>query len=875
MSQLIPIINFKTGYDTYDQPEVLPDDGSPELFDMLPFRGVLEKRDGNISLIRPPAFSIINITNAANGVVTTAVNHGYSTGDQVLISGVGGMPQINNPAIQPFTITVTGLNTFQLNISTLAFGAYTVGGTVSRTAYVGPIGITLITSAANGVVSTASNHNLTSGQVVFIQNVQGMTSVNSTTTPYIITVLTPTTFSLNAPTASIPISNITQAPNGVVTTAIEHGFTTGDSIGIGDVLGMVQVNNPAIQPFVITVLDDFNFELNVDTSLFGAYAGGGVCGFAYLSGGGVFQPIQGLKTRQTNTFFKDLIAFNESQAFLFDPTLNEFINISGTTVWTGDDTRFFWSMNYQNSFWATNNIDPIRYYISGTTWTDFRPILFGTTTSNEAHGAIPIGAVAFGPFFLVNTPVIPGTVIINIAASPTPTAAVRLTDNGVGILTSTTAGYSGTVNYITGEVNLVVVADAANTRAVTATYDTEGDRLERGLMIFPYKDRMIVLDTTEGSGLVEQPQRCRYSQNGTVYVEAPVPSGLTFNAQAWRQDIPGRGGFIDAPTEERIISAGFVRDMLIVLFEFSTWRLRYTSNEAIPFVWERVNSQFGAESTYSVIGFDSGILTVGRTGIVISDTNQVRRIDERIPDQVFQITNINNAQRRVQGIRDFQRQVAYWTFPQGDDTRFPNRTLVYNYLENCWTIYRQQFTAFGQFRRDDTLTWGTALNTWGEEDSLWASGDLASGFPVVVAGTRLGEVVFFDRRVTTDFDGPFNFSYLTKKFNPFFAQAMQCKAIYMYLLLAGTSTGQFSIEHYIDESTTVPIATYTVTTSTSGQEKVWRRVQLSACQAQYHQFKFLFSTEQFEDTDISSQDVEIFQILLEVAPAGRLNYGES
>src|SRR5690554_4702035 len=800
MSQLIPIINFKTGYDTYDQPEVLPDDGSPELFDMLPFRGVLEKRDGNISLIRPPAFSIINITNAANGVVTTAVNHGYSTGDQVLISGVEGMTQINNPAIQPFTITVTGLNTFQLNISTLAFGAYTVGGIVSRIAFTGPIGITNITNAANGVVTTSTNHNLTSGQVVFIQNVQGMTEVNSSTTPYIITV-----------------------------TAANM------------------------------------FQLNVNTLAFGVYT----------SGGGVFQPIQGLKTRQTNTFFKDLIAFNESQAFLFDPTLNEFINISGTTVWTGDDTRFFWSMNYQNSFWATNNIDPIRYYISGTTWTDFRPILFGTTTSNEAHGAIPIGAVAFGPFFLVNTPVIPGTVIINIAASPTPTAAVRLTDNGVGILTSTTAGYSGTVNYITGEVNLVVVADAANTRAVTATYDTEGDRLERGLMIFPYKDRMIVLDTTEGSGLVEQPQRCRYSQNGTVYVQAPVPSGLTFNAQAWRQDVPGRGGFIDAPTEERIISAGFVRDMLIVLFEFSTWRLRYTSNEAIPFVWERVNSQFGAESTYSVIGFDSGILTVGRTGIVISDTNQVRRIDERIPDQVFQITNINNAQRRVQGIRDFQRQVAYWTFPQGDNTRFPNRTLVYNYLENCWTIYRQQFTAFGQFRRDDTLIWGTALNTWGEEDSLWASGDLASGFPVVVAGTRLGEVVFFDRRVTTDFDGPFNFSYLTKKFNPFFAQAMQCKAIYMYLLLAGTSTGQFSIEHYIDESTTVPIATYTVTTSTSGQEKVWRRVQLSACQAQYHQFKFLFSTEQFEDTDISSQDVEIFQILLEVAPAGRLNYGES
>lgn len=799
MSQLIPIINFKTGLDTYDQPEVLPDDGSPELFDMLPFRGVLEKRDGNISLIRPPAIALIGISNAPNAVVdTTPVLHGLSTGDLIQISGVGGMVEVNDPSLQPYRVTVLTPTTFEINVDSSLWGVYTVGGTFNRIAFTGPLAISNILPTNPATIVTPINHNLTPGQVVFINEVRGPTNINSVSTPYIVSNVMPTSFEVAFNAMSAP-----------------------------------------------------------------AYTGGGV----------IYQPIQGLKTRQTNTFFKDLVAFNESQAFLFDPSINEFINISGTTTWTGDDTRFFWSMNYQNSFWATNNIDPIRYYISGTTWTDFRPILFGTTFSNENLGNIAGAAVAFGPVAVANPPIIPGTVRVVIAAGAVQ-PQVTLTDDGLGVLTSVTAGYTGTVNYTTGDITLAVIADA-NDRAVTVTYDEEGDRLERGLMIFPYKDRMIVLDTTEGAGLVEQPQRCRYSQNGTVYVQAPVPSGLTFNAQAWRQDVPGRGGFIDAPTEERIISAGFVRDMLIVLFEFSTWRLRYTSNEAIPFVWERVNSQFGAESTYSVIGFDPGILTVGRTGIVISDTNSVRRIDERIPDQVFQITNINNAQRRVQGIRDFQRQVAYWTFPEGNDTRFPNRTLVYNYLENCWTIYRQQFTTFGQFRRDDPLTWGTALYTWGEEDSLWASGDLASGFPVVVAGTRLGEVVFFDRRVTTDFDGAFNFSYLTKKFNPFFAQAMQCKAIYMYLLLAGTSTGQFTIEHYIDESTTVPIATYTVTTSTSGQEKVWRRVQLSAGQAQYHQFKFLFSQAQFEDTDISTQDIEIFQILLEVAPAGRLNYGES
>lgn len=799
MSQFIPIANFQKGFDTYDQPEVMPNDAFPQIFDVLLFRGVLEKRDGNVNLIRPPAFSINNITQAANGVVTTASNHGYSTGDQVLISGVGGMTEVNNSAIQPYTITVTGVATFQLNINTLAFGAYTTGGTVSRVAYVGPIGITAIAQDAVGTVTTLVAHNLSSGQVIFVQNVQGMTEVNSSSTPYVITFINATQFQLNVNTT---------------------GFT------------------------------------------------------AYVSGGTVFQPIQGLPTRQTSAFFKDLIAFNESQAFLFDTTINEFLNISGATTWTGDDTRFFWSMNYQNSFWTTNNLDPIRYYISGTTWTDFRPILFGTPHLNETlGGGIPGAAVGYGPLAVANPPIIPGSLVVFIASGATQ-PAVRLDDDGLGVLTSETAGYSGTVVYSTGTITLVVVADA-NVRQVTVNYDTDdGDRLETGLMIFPYKDRMIVLDTTEGTGNVEHPNRVRYSQNGTVYVEAPVPSNETFNANAWREDIPGRGGFVDAPTDERIISAGFVRDMLIVLFEYSTWRLRYTSNEAIPFVWERINSQYGAESTYSVIGFDQGILTVGRTGIIISDTNQAKRIDEIIPDEVFQITNINNAQRRVQGIRDFQRQVAYWTFPEGDDTRFPNRTLVYNYLERNWTVYRQQFTAFGQFRRDDSLTWGTALNTWQEEDSFWGSGDLAAGFPVVVAGNRLGEVVFFDRRITSDNDQAFNFELLTKKFNPFAPQGLQCKTIYMYLLLAGTDEGEFTIEHYIDENASVPITSYTVSTATSGQDKVWRRVQLSAATSQYHQFKFLFSDAQFTDPDIPFKDIEIFQIILEVAPAGRLNYGE-
>lgn len=66
--------------------------------------------------------SISTITQAANGVVTTATPHGLTTGNLVTIYGAYGMTQVNGVT---YTITVTGASTFQLNVNTSLFGVYT------------------------------------------------------------------------------------------------------------------------------------------------------------------------------------------------------------------------------------------------------------------------------------------------------------------------------------------------------------------------------------------------------------------------------------------------------------------------------------------------------------------------------------------------------------------------------------------------------------------------------------------------------------------------------------------------------------------------------------------------------------------------------
>lgn len=68
---------------------------------------------------------VIGITNANPGVVTTLLNHGYTTGEVITITGIVGMTALNSV---PLTITVLTEKTFSVGVDTTGFGAYVSGG---------------------------------------------------------------------------------------------------------------------------------------------------------------------------------------------------------------------------------------------------------------------------------------------------------------------------------------------------------------------------------------------------------------------------------------------------------------------------------------------------------------------------------------------------------------------------------------------------------------------------------------------------------------------------------------------------------------------------------------------------------------------------
>ncbi len=284
-----------------------------------------------------------------------------------------------------------------------------------------------------------------------------------------------------------------------------------------------------------------------------------------------------------------------------------------------------------------------------------------------------------------------------------------------------------------------------------ATINAAGNTLVTSLILLPYKDRLVALNTLEtpGGGANERFfQRARWSQNGTPVTAVDV--------DAWRDDIVGKGGFIDCPTSEAIISAEFIRDTLIVFFERSTYRLAYTGNELLPFIWEQINTELGGESTFSVVPFDNGVFAVGDRGIVTANSNNVARIDNLIPDTVFEIRNDNEGPQRVHGQRDYRRELTYWTYPgfmrddHNQNVIFPNLLLVLNYKEGSYSFFTGSFTTLGTMQLNNDRIWSISKFPWNSANFTWSDPINQARFPLIIGGNQQGFVHFFDEDITND-----------------------------------------------------------------------------------------------------------------------------
>jgi hypothetical protein len=439
----------------------------------------------------------------------------------------------------------------------------------------------------------------------------------------------------------------------------------------------------------------------------GAYT---FAGLAAVNGTQIYwfpgEPVMAL-TNYESGFITNQPSYGFDTQFVYLFAAGRWVNSATTPTWHGTNIDFFWVTNWKG---ITNNITQ----------------LFATN------------------FFINN-----------------PNGGGAATDDPIYTFDGNTwTGYS----YIpTLALNPANVQPLTVTQAKTGTPNIITNYIQSARIILPFKNRLIMLNTIENGGQNATPltpggylgstnsaftNRCRFSHNGSPFAKnAWLEPNQIYDPGTGNLFGDG-GGFIDAPTDEQIISAEFIKDRLIVYFERSTWELAYTGNEVLPFVWQKINTELGSESTFSTVPFDKMVLTMGTTGVHACNGTNVERIDTKIPDQIFQIQNKNEGVERVVGIRDYFVEQVYWSFPSNSKSpldAFPNQVLVYNYKNGSWALNDDCITSWGYFEQQSDVTWAsTAPLTWAQYQSTWTSGVQQAQFRQIIAGNQEGFVFIAD-----------------------------------------------------------------------------------------------------------------------------------
>ncbi len=288
------------------------------------------------------------------------------------------------------------------------------------------------------------------------------------------------------------------------------------------------------------------------------------------------------------------------------------------------------------------------------------------------------------------------------------------------------------VNYVVND--LIWYYNGATWAQVGPLLTTAANGIQTSRIIIPFKDRLIMLNTKELVAAANKiyPNRIRYSQNGDP-----------LQVDAWREDIAGKGGFLEIPNNESIVSVGFIKDRLIIFCEESVWELAYTGNELLPFILQQINSELGIDATGSLVQFDKVVLGFGTKGLLESNGINVDRIDQLIPYTLFDVSNENNSPERVNGIRDFFNELAYWTFNSSEKSDsntglYPNTILVYDYINQTWSYNDDTVTAFGYYFQQLNIAWQDFSNSWEDSDLVWRDPSLQSKFRTIIAGNQQG-----------------------------------------------------------------------------------------------------------------------------------------
>jgi hypothetical protein len=580
----------------------------------------------------------------------------------------------------------------------------------------------------------------------------------------------------------------------------------------------------------------------------------------------------------------DLMVFDKRRCGKWDTTNEKLEDTNGVDVWTGGDFDYFWGCNARNYLYVTNNVDRIKRW-TGSAWQTLlmdvslytagivspTALGIGTTAEKIASTAFQYyingivyskSAVAAGTAFsaadTINVGAAGGSfwgiwaVQINTAgtiSTKSPAADQTYANEAAAIVDLPDADTGNVrIGYVTVQSN-AGVSWVANTGDLTPTsdcldsnfYNTAADSLVSvsscKFLIF-YKERIVSLRPFEGGTL--HPQRARWCK----------PEDHT----DWTND-----GYVDAPTNDWIMACDFIGENLVVWFENSVWRLKYTSDATLPFEWEQIDVTTGCYAPFSGFNYNDVMAAVGATNIVETDNLRVYEIDQKIPDVVI---GMDQSQfEKIYSIPIQELQQVLISYPEVDDTE-NTHSICYNYADKSWSRYDFGFNIYGFYKEGEIgLTLDEIEDTWQEAEYAWDDKTRQAGYPITLGGDVDGYVWKINYG-GSDNGSAISFEAFSGRWNPYLKHGKSARFGWIDFYVDRDPNVDMTVTFYAHTGGKEEVvATQTVTFGESGDnaDKVWVRADNGAI-GDFHRVKLTNNS--------SDQTIRIHAMKVWMKPAG-------
>lgn len=330
------------------------------------------------------AVTITGITKASPAVVTTSGAHGYSNGDDVYITTVEGMTEVNSRFYRVAGATAT---TFQLtdqvdgaNVVSTGYTAYSASGTVEKLYEIEtPYSLAempLVKFAQSADYMTLAHPSYRVRKLVrsdhdswaisedtfepLIDHPTGITvTVNSSGAVayrYVVTALDRSTLEESLTGFNNTTETVTGATQAspVVVTVTGHPYVDGDEVELNDIVGMTELNG---RRFTVTNAATNTIELYqdgaaVDGAAYTAYSSGGSCARTFVA------ITNGAATADNTISWTAVAAAGRYSIYKQDNGVYGWIGDSDTTSFTDDNIAPDLTVSpprYRNPFFSSGD----------------------------------------------------------------------------------------------------------------------------------------------------------------------------------------------------------------------------------------------------------------------------------------------------------------------------------------------------------------------------------------------------------------------------------------------------------------------------------------------------------------------------------------